>query len=261
LRDQYRGDAVALGKEMLDRELKRLRLLDRIGDAERLDAAQGAGLPDVEALYARLGQGVLSLTTVLRRLAPEPEKESALDRLRSVSAEVVRTLTRSKGQGVSIHGLDNVMLHFARCCQPVPGDRVVGIVTQGRGVSVHQADCANTYPDRVASERRVEVEWNTRPEEVFPVRLMVYGSDRPGMLADITKAIAALRVNIRSAGMASEDKTARGVFLVEVSNLRTLETTMQAIQKTRGVTRVERQQQTGRKRAGRAHREDGGQSA
>jgi GTP pyrophosphokinase len=261
LRDQYRGDAVALGKEMLDRELKRLRLLDRIGEAERLDAAQGAGLPDVEALYAKLGQGVLSLTSVLRRLAPEPEKESALDRLRSVSAEVVRTLTRSKGQGVSIHGLDNVMLHFARCCQPVPGDRVVGIVTQGRGVSVHQADCANTYPDRVASERRVEVEWNTRPEEVFPVRLMVYGSDRPGMLADITKAIAALRVNIRSAGMASEDKTARGVFLVEVSNLRTLETTMQAIQKTRGVTRVERQQQTGRKRAGRAHREDGGQSA
>jgi GTP pyrophosphokinase len=127
----------------------------------------------------------------------------------------------------------------------VPGDRVVGIVTQGRGVSVHQADCANTFPDRIPSERRVEVEWNTRPDEVFPVRLIVYGSDRQGMLADITKAIAALKVNIRSAGMASEDKTARGVFLVEVTNLRKLQETLTAIQRVKGVSRVERQMQSG----------------
>jgi len=158
---------------------------------------------------------------------------------------VLRNLTRQKGHGVRLHGLDNVLLHFARCCQPVPGDPVIGIVTQGRGVSVHQADCQNTFPDRVPAERRVEVEWNTRPDEVFPVRLIVYGSDRPGILADITKVIGALKVNIRSAGMASEDKTARGVFLVEVPNVRKLEETLAAIQRVKGVARVERQQQSG----------------
>jgi GTP pyrophosphokinase len=245
LRGQYREDAITLGKEMLDRELKKLRLAERIDEHALTDAAQSAGLPDVESLYAKLGQGTLSLTSFLRRLVPEPDKEGPLERFRNASADVLRNLTRQKGHGVRLHGLDNVLLHFARCCQPVPGDRVVGIVTQGRGVSVHQADCPNTFPDRVPPERRVEVEWNTRPDEVFPVRLIVYGSDRQGMLADITKAIAALKVNIRSAGMASEDKTARGVFLVEVPNLRKLQETLTAIQRVKGVSRVERQLQSG----------------
>src|SRR5688572_21131518 len=274
LRDQFREDSIALGKEMLERELKKLRLGDRVGEEELLDAAQGVGLPDVESLYAHLGQGTRSLTTIVRRLNPESDREGPLERFRNASAEVLRNLTRQKGHGVRLHGLDNVMLHFARCCQPVPGDRVVGIVTQGRGVSVHQADCPNTFDDRVPPERRVDVEWDTRPEEVFPVRLLVYGSDRPGMLADITKVIAALKVNIRSAGMASEDKTARGVFLVEVPNLRKLGETTQAIQRVKGVSRVERQQVTGskagdgtnghkreRRRPGKAGEDGGGAAA
>ncbi len=227
---------------MVDRELKRLRATDRVGDEELLDAAQGVGLSDIESLYAHLGQGTRSLTSIIRRLVPSAEQAGPLERFRNASAEVLRNLTRGKGHGVRLHGLDNVLLHFARCCQPVPGDRVIGIVTQGRGVSVHQADCANTFEDRVPAERRVEVTWDTRPDEVFPVRLVVYGSDRQGMLADITKTIAALKVNIRSAGMASEDKTARGVFLVEVPNLRKLTETLQAVQRIKGVTRVERQQ-------------------
>jgi GTP pyrophosphokinase len=132
---------------------------------------------------------------------------------------------------------------------------------------VHQADCANTFEDRVPAERRVEVTWDTRPDEVFPVRLVVYGSDRQGMLADITKTIAALKVNIRSAGMASEDKTARGVFLVEVPNLRKLTETLQAVQRIKGVTRVERQQApkiSARRDAGRGgdgHGDDAGGAA
>jgi len=245
LRGQYREDAITLGKEMLERELKKLRLAERIDDRALTDAAQSAGLPDVESLHAKLGQGTLSLTSFMRRLVPEADKEGPLERFKNASADVLRNLTRQKGHGVRLHGLDNVLLHFARCCQPVPGDRVVGIVTQGRGVSVHQADCPNTFPDRAPPERRVEVEWNTRPDEVFPVRLIVYGSDRQGMLADITKAIAALKVNIRSAGMASEDRTARGVFLVEVTNLRKLQETLTAIQRVKGVSRVERQMQSG----------------
>jgi GTP pyrophosphokinase len=248
LRGQYREDAIALGKEMLDREIKKLRLV--VDDDALAEAAHGAGLPDVESLHAKLGQGTLSLTSFMRRLVPEPGKEGALERFTKAGAEVLRNLTRQKGHGVRLHGLDNVLLHFARCCQPVPGDPVIGIVTQGRGVSVHQADCANTFPDRVPAERRVEVEWDTRPDEVFPVRLIVYGSDRPGILADITKVIGALKVNIRSAGMASEDKTARGVFLVEVPNVRKLAETLSAIQRVKGVARVERQQQSGGGAAG-----------
>jgi GTP diphosphokinase / guanosine-3',5'-bis(diphosphate) 3'-diphosphatase len=134
------------------------------------------------------------------------------------------------------------MLHFARCCQPVPGDRVVGVVTQGRGVSVHRLDCPNTFDERVPPERKVAVEWDAERGETFPVRLVVYGQDRTSLLADIAKAISTAAVNVRTAGMASEDQTARGMFVVEVPHLGKLQEVMNAIRKVKGVARVERRQ-------------------
>jgi GTP pyrophosphokinase len=134
------------------------------------------------------------------------------------------------------------MLSFARCCQPVPGDPAIGVVTLGRGVSVHRMDCPNTFGDRVPRERRVSVEWDTAIGETFPVRLVVYGQDRRELLADIARTIAATQLNIRTAGMASEDHTARGVFVVEVPHLAKLQAVMGAIRKVKGVSRVERRQ-------------------
>jgi len=94
----------------------------------------------------------------------------------------------------------------------------------------------------VAAERKVGVEWDTRMGETFPVRLVVYGQDRTSLLADIAKAIATTQVNIRSAGIASEDRTARGVFVVEVPHLAKLQEVMIAVRRVRGVSRVERRQ-------------------
>ena len=132
------------------------------------------------------------------------------------------------------------MLSFARCCQPVPGDNVIGIVTLGRGISVHRQDCPNAFAGSVPAERRIPVEWDTKADETFPVRLVVYGQDRPSLLADLAKAITTTQVNIRSAGIASEDKTARGVFVVEVPHLAKLQALMAAMRAVPGVTRVER---------------------
>ena len=119
---------------------------------------------------------------------------------------------------------------------------MVGIVTVGRGVSVHRQDCPNTFTGSVTSERRVPVEWDVAIGETFPVRLLVYGNDRTSLLADIAKAIASTQVNIRQAGMASEDRTARGMFVVEVPHLAKLQEVMVAIKKVQGVTRVDRRQ-------------------
>jgi len=131
-------------------------------------------------------------------------------------------------------------VQYARCCQPVPGDPVVGIVTIGRGVSVHRQDCPNTFADRVPAERRVRVEWDSRPTDRFPVRLVISGHDRPSLLADIAKVFAANGVNVRTAGMQSEDRTARGVFVIEVTDSARLKEIMAALGKLPGVARVER---------------------
>jgi GTP pyrophosphokinase len=237
LRMKRHADSVALGREMLDRELKRLR--KDIDDAALEELARSMGATDLEVFYARLGEGQISMTQIVRKLAPA--REGLAERLTKGSLEALGITRRPVG-GVRIQGIDNVMLSFARCCQPVPGDRVIGIVTIGRGVSVHRQDCPNTFGDRVPKERRVAVEWDARVGETFPVRLVVYGHDRSSLLADIAKVIAAAQVNIRTAGMASEDKTARGVFVVEVPHLAKLHEVIAAVRAVRGVTRVERRQ-------------------
>jgi len=168
-----------------------------------------------------------------------PAKEGLAERLAKGPLEALGLVRRPTG-GVRIQGLDNVMLSFARCCQPVPGDPVIGIVTLGRGVSIHRQDCPNAFAGNIAPERRLPVEWDSKPGETFPVRLVIYGQDRQSLLADIAKAITTAQVNIRSAGIASEDKTARGVFVVEVSNLAKLQVLMAAIRAVPGVSRVER---------------------
>jgi len=242
LRLRRRDDSVQLGREMVERELKRLRL--KPTDKELEELALGVGCEDVDQMYARIAEGQLSLTQVVRKL--QPEKPTFAERLTQGPLEAFGLARRAVG-GVRIQGLDNVMLNFARCCQPVPGDPVVGVVTQGRGVSVHRLDCPNTFDDRVPAERKVAVEWDTGRGETFPVRLLVYGQDRTSLLADIAKAISTAQVNVRTAGMASEDKTARGMFVVEVPHLSKLHEVIQAIRQVKGVTRVERRQRVWRK--------------
>jgi GTP pyrophosphokinase len=236
LRVRRHDDSVALGREMLERELKRLK--PRPEEKAIVDAARALGLTDLDQLYARLGEGQISLTIVMRKLAPP---EGFAERLAKGPLEALG-FARKPAAGVRIQGIDNVMVTFARCCQPVPGDRVVGIVTVGRGVSVHRQDCPNTFANKVAADKRVEVQWDARIGETFPVRLVVYGHDRTSLLADIAKVIAATAVNIRSAGMASEDRTARGVFVVEVPHLARLQEVIKAVRGVKGVTRVDRRQ-------------------
>ena len=237
LRVKRHADSVALGREMLERELKRLRMTP--GEEVLVETASALGCADLEQLHARLAEGQLSLTQVMRRLAPP--KEGLAERF-AKGLPGALGLGRKPTGGVRIQGIDNVMLSFARCCQPVPGDPVVGIVTVGRGVSVHRLDCPNTFSNRVDPERRVAVDWDAGLGETFPVRLLVYGQDRPSLLADIARAIASVPVNIRTAGMASEDRTVRGVFVVEVQNLARLNEVIAAIRRLPGVTRVERRQ-------------------
>jgi GTP pyrophosphokinase len=238
LRAQHKSDAIALGKEMLGREAK--RLAPGAAREERLlEVASSLGLPDLETLYGRIGQGTLSLGQVMRRLSPP--KTTFAERLASGTMDALRHLTGRPARGVSIQGIENVLLRYARCCQPVPGDPVVGVLTLGRGITVHHRECPNTFDERVPPERKVEVEWAAGEEQLFPVRLVVYGADRRSLLADIARAISAVPVNIRSAGMAGEDRRARGVFVVEVPNRRTLDDVMRAVRQVRGVAAVERQ--------------------
>jgi GTP pyrophosphokinase len=237
LRERRLDDSIALGREMVERELKRMR--KRLDEVPLDEVATELECDSVATMFARVAEGQLSITQVTRRF--QPEKEGFAEKLAKGPLEALG-IGRKPSGGIRIEGIDNLMVNFARCCQPVPGDPVIGIVTIGRGVSLHRQDCPNTFGNRVPPERRLAVEWNARAGDSFPVRLVVSGSDRPSLLADIAKAIAAVGVNIRTAGMQAEHRVVRGVFVVEVPNLAKLHEVMAAIRRLPGVNRVERRQ-------------------
>ncbi len=239
LKQQRLTDSIALGREMLERELRKRRRKVPPED-ELTEVAQSFSLEDTALLFARIGEGDLSAQAVGNRAYPEvappvaPGAPSAVERLRE--------LARGPSRGVKIQGITSLMIHMAQCCHPLPGDRIVGIVTRGRGVSVHRGDCPNTFEDRVERERLVEVSWDVERDAVFLVRVIVRGADRPNMLGEIATAIGKIGSNIRQASVSSEEGEAVGDFLLEVRNLHHLERVRRAVLGIKGVRAVERRQ-------------------
>jgi len=146
------------------------------------------------------------------------------------------------GRGIKIQGVDGLMVRYAQCCQPVPGDLVVGYVTQGRGISIHRSDCPNLLLLSAEAERRIEIDWQESEGETFVVRLAVGGEDRRGLYADICTAISESGTNIRSAEISTRDGAVFGSVLVEVENQTHLNKVIRAIRRVKGVMDVSRRE-------------------
>jgi GTP pyrophosphokinase len=240
LKAQRFEQSTQLGREMFEREVRRLRL--KAPSPEELgDVAQALGYENPDNLYAALGNGDVGLKQVIAKAFPEAVEREERPR-RPFSLEGLRDLARRPARGVSIPGLDNLMISFAKCCMPVPGDRITGIITRGRGVTVPRVNCPNAFDGRVEPERRIRVDWDAGRDQAFLVKLLVTGNERRGLLADVAKAVSATDTNIRTADMGAEASRARGTFYVEVRNLRHLERVIKAIKEVKGVTEVERHQ-------------------
>ena len=239
LRHEEQATSVKLGRDILDREVKRRRVA-RPDDAQLLTVARALNLNDVNHLVASIGQGDVHVMQVLKTLHPELEtaepssKVSAFDRL----------VDRMRGgsKGVRIQGADGLMVRYAQCCQPVPGDTVVGYVTRGRGVSIHRSDCPNLLMLAHEPERRLEIDWQEMEGERFVVRLALEGNDRRGLYADIATAVSATGTDIRSMELRTADGRATGAAFVEVENLAHLQKIIKAVRRVKGITEVARRE-------------------
>ena len=238
LKHEAQASSTKLGQEILDREVKRRRL-QKPDDDRLLAAAKALGLMDVRHLMASLGQGDVNVTHALKHIYPdvdtaEPAKPTALERF------VERV--RGSGKGVRIQGVDGLMVRYAQCCQPVPGDPVVGYVTRGRGVSIHRADCPNLLLLAHEPERRLEIDWQEAEGERFVVRLALEGNDRRGLYADVAQAVSSTGTDIKSMELRSIDGKAVGSILVEVENLAHLEKVVRAARRVKGISEVARRE-------------------
>jgi GTP pyrophosphokinase len=239
IRHEEQATSVKLGREILERELKR-RNLPKVDDGQLLTAAKGLGLTDARHLIASIGQGDVHVTQALKGVFPDldeateqPAKASAFERL-------VRRM-RGAPKGVRIQGVDGLMVRYSQCCQPVPGDPVVGYVTRGRGVSIHRADCPNLLLLSHEPERRLDIDWQEQQGELFIVRLVVEGNDRRGLYADVASTITETGTNIKSMELQSGDGgSVTGSIIVEVENLSHLQKIIKAIRRIKGIAEVSR---------------------
>jgi GTP pyrophosphokinase len=230
-----------LGKDMLDRELKKMKLTLPDDSDELRGAAASLGYHDMGYVYAALGRGDVGPTAVIKQFHPDYDPSEAAKREPSALTKLAQRL-RISGRGVRIQGMDNLMVRYSRCCQPVPGDPVIGYITRGRGVSIHRRDCPNVLALAKDPERRVEIEWAAEKGDRFYVKLFMRGTDRRGLLSDVAKAISSTGTDIRHADMRATEGGMQGEFLVEVRDLSHLEKVKRAIARVKGVLDVERRE-------------------
>jgi GTP diphosphokinase / guanosine-3',5'-bis(diphosphate) 3'-diphosphatase len=236
LKVEERARSIELGREMFDRETKKYRLNGAAlltGDEIKRIAAD-LGYPGVDDLLAGIGYGKASMHQLLNKLAPGGLLEPAERR---------STSTRPKTeQGVRIRGVEDLLVRFAKCCNPLPGDQIVGFITRGRGLTVHARDCLTVAKSVLDRERIIDVEWDIEEPGKRPVRVAVYiGRDRPGLLSEITGAISGKNGNITKAEVTvTDDRRGINNFVIEVADLSQLQEIMTAIRDVPDVINVER---------------------
>jgi GTP pyrophosphokinase len=153
---------------------------------------------------------------------------------------IKRTRKKKSSEGVVVTGMDDILIKFGKCCQPVPGDPIVGYITQGQGVRIHHKNCVNVL--KMNPERKVEVEWNEDFTDKYPVKIRVRSSDRAGLLADIANTINKCEANILTVhAETSDDKMVDGYFMISVENADHLNKILSALKKIKRIQSVSRE--------------------
>jgi len=248
INEQEREEATEMGKRLLENEARHFgRSLKKIPEADMLKLTTDYGLSKIEDLYAAVGFGKYSARQVLTRVLGEPAK-AAEPEIADTKPTLVKTVKRMLGFGEApliVKGHDDLLVYRAKCCNPIPGDEIVGYITRGRGVAVHTRTCPNVQSLMYQTERRIAVEWGGEGSATFPVQLSIRAKDRAGLLADITAVISSAGSNIHNLESRPDKLNARIDANLEIADRRQLETILVNIKKISGVYGVERVYQAG----------------
>jgi len=241
LKTEEKERCLILGKEILEKELTKYGLsyakILKKGDLQK--AAGRFGLVDAEELVVDIVYGKISARQILAELLPQEKLQ--LKPEPSKLQKVITKITQRKDQGIKIKGVDDVMVRFAQCCNPVPGDKIVGFITRGRGISVHRADCPNVDPFLYGTERLIEASWDVKGDVPYQVEIDVRCVHKPGMLAKITAAISDADINIITADVKTTGNAqATCRFTIEINNLKQLQKVISSIKTIRDVIEVDR---------------------
>ena len=233
LREQDRTQSIQLGQDLLEAEMRDRQLETKrlIKSQELLEVANHLNLSSVEDLLAHIGYGKVSVQNVTNLLAPETRQKE------EKRTQVEQTDRYCPESGVRVGGIGQSFIRFAKCCNPIPGDEILGFITRGRGVTIHVANCPEISGE---TERIMEAEWCVEEESLYTVEISVESDDRKGILAEVTTSIAKEGVNIVSNRSSTVNSRAAMKFSVQVADKTHLRKLMDSIERIKGIASVER---------------------
>jgi guanosine-3',5'-bis(diphosphate) 3'-pyrophosphohydrolase len=245
IRREQRDRGRTLGRELLEREFRKhghsLAKLQKKGRLQ--DAVSALRLGSENDLVMYVGFGKFTPAQVARAVlgtdeVPEEEDKNKPKRKGRIS-QILSSVRKKKTSGIRVQDVEDMLVRFAHCCNPVPGEAIVGFITRGRGVTIHKISCPKALD--LDPERRIEVSWDQESKVEHPVAIDIHSVDKPGLLAEMSKAFSEQGVNISSANCRSTGGgRAVNTFHFQVFNLDHLKQVMRAIQKIKGVHSVER---------------------
>ena len=230
-----RDENIIHGRESLERELRRLARtsIASVGPDEIADVARQYNYDTLDDFYAAIGYGAISAQSVVMRLGVADDGQATLP-------TVAPPQTLERTGGVRVKGVGDLLVRFAKCCHPIPGDPIVGFITRGKGVTVHLQTCPTVINEREVS-RLIDVEWEAAPTETYPIAIRVEAYDRTGLLSDITQVVAENKVNIVAAHVGvTPDHTAVVTATLQVHSVSQLARVMGRIETLKDVISVQR---------------------
>jgi GTP pyrophosphokinase len=240
VKTQEKDRSITLGREMLEKEFRKYRLnFNTLVKSDEMALVVNAfGFKAIDDLIASVGYGKITPRQIARKFEaksePEETEDALLDKLTTGKEQKKRTRA-----GVVVKGLDDILVRFGKCCQPVPGDIIVGYITRGRGVTVHRANCVHAL--KMNPERQIDVEWSQESSATYPVKIRIHSYDRVGLLADLATNINKNGANIiRVNTETRENKMVDSMFTIAVESTAQLEKVLASIKKVKLVQEVKR---------------------
>ena len=236
LRKTRDDESIRLGTEILTKTLRRMKLY---GDLEEFKNSYNKfGFADSKSLLMSLGTGVLTVRDMFRKIRPK-EDINEKDILENKPNKIFN-FPSNNPKGITLDGIDNLLINFGKCCNPISGDELIGFVTRGRGVTIHRSECNSLPLLNNESDRLVPVDWNVKSTEQFNVLLKVVGQDYKGWLKDVSECISKQNVNIASVDIKVNDNIAEAQIIVQVNNNRQLKRLMNKMTKLKNIDYVKR---------------------
>ncbi|NOQ20512.1 MAG: RelA/SpoT family protein [Desulfobacterales bacterium] len=231
--------SLTLGREMCEKAFRkeRLNFSALVRSEKMMQVVEQFGFKTIDDLIANVGYGKITPLQVLRKFAPKVDEEEVDESIFNKLMERVRK--KKPKTGVLVKGVDDILIKFGKCCQPVPGDPIIGYITRGYGVTIHRTSCVNAL--RMNPERQIEVEWNQEVTETYPVKIRIISQDRVGLLADVVGNISKFGANILNAKTETrENKMVDSFFTIGVEDTTHLDKIVSAVKKVKYVQEVKR---------------------